>query len=908
MLVDSWGGAASLNNALDDDQQVISYEEDHKSKHKAKMSKKSKLGGFNMMSFSKPVFEGIMRVGYKTPTPIQRTAIPVILSGQDVVAMARTGSGKTACFLLPMFEALKGHVAHTGPRALILEPTRELAEQTLRFAVKLGKFTGLHCALVVGGDSMDQQFGALHKHPDILIATPGRLMHVCVEMSLRLDSVQYVVFDEADRLFELGFREQLEETLSRLAPTRQTLLFSATLPQMLADFAKAGLTNPVMIRLDKDEKLSEHLKLAFFSIAPSFKLHLLLYILRHVVQSTEQVIVFVSTQLHVQYIEHVLGNLNLPCAGLYSAMDPTSRKINAAKFQKKIVNILVATDIAARGIDIPNLDYVINFNFPGTSRVFIHRVGRAARAGKSGVAISFVSSNEEAYMWDLHKFLGRSVTYSPKLESGALSKAIQLDMISGGCTKMTSTDCLNQNNTESNYESENNGGWNFQFGNVPNEIIAEESSQIDRFKTDCELRFLDEKKENAQKLYEKSRPRPSKEALREMKEMKQLLTPGDHPLLRASVHQCLHTAYKDVNNEMMERKMLLLEQLKNIRPKKTIFELGASGSKEACRIMKLKRKRDDPYILKCQEKLQEKRAKYQQLMQFKNKAVQLPEANEEDLYYDFPVTHHAKDEIQRAVDVKEKMDLERIEQEERVKQREIKKQDKLQAKMQKRKEDYEERQRKRQEHQDGNVKAGFFIPYQPADVHTEKGYNINDNFSRQSRSAQIELLEDSNQGLKRQKQVKKWDNKRNKFVGPKTTERKIKTESGRIIRGSYKTDRYEQWLKRNKIDDVSAEAAGGDELKQEQKEQAKNNKFQVISTRSEGKVHPLVRDVQKKLSEHGTQIVEEVRNKQQMKKHVKLQKRYLEDRERGKAMKRIQVRLQGGKPKTKKKGKKAKGK
>lgn len=197
--------------------------------------------------------------------------IPLILEGRDVVAMARTGSGKTACFLIPLFEKLKVRSAKAGARALILSPTRELAlqvggsisilhiisfffnvtfnhSQTLKFAKELGKFTGLKSAIILGGDSMDDQFFAIHGNPDIIVATPGRFLHVCIEMELKLNSVEYIVFDEADRLFEMGFGEQLDEVVNRLPDCRQTVLFSATLPKILVEFAKAGLNDPVLIR------------------------------------------------------------------------------------------------------------------------------------------------------------------------------------------------------------------------------------------------------------------------------------------------------------------------------------------------------------------------------------------------------------------------------------------------------------------------------------------------------------------------------------------------------------------------------------------------------------------------------------------------------------------------------------
>ncbi|KAK2102641.1 ATP-dependent RNA helicase ddx54 [Saguinus oedipus] len=309
---------------------------------RAQNKKKKKSGGFQSMGLSYPVFKGIMKKGYKVPTPIQRKVrggavdgtltahglealgrvvsgealtrpspfvapqtIPVILDGKDVVAMARTGSGKTACFLLPMFERLKTHSAQTGARALILSPTRELALQTLKFTKELGKFTGLKTALILGGDRMEDQFAALHENPDIIIATPGRLVHVAVEMNLKLQSVEYVVFDEADRLFEMGFAEQLQEIIARLPGGHQTVLFSATLPKLLVEFARAGLTEPVLIRLDVDAKLNEQLKTSFFLVREDTKAAVLLHLLRNVVRPQDQTVVFVATRHHAEYLTEV---------------------------------------------------------------------------------------------------------------------------------------------------------------------------------------------------------------------------------------------------------------------------------------------------------------------------------------------------------------------------------------------------------------------------------------------------------------------------------------------------------------------------------------------------------------------------------------------------------------------------
>jgi ATP-dependent RNA helicase DDX54/DBP10 len=307
-----------------------------------KERKKAKSGGFETLGLSLPVFRAIKRKGYRIPTPIQRKTLPLILAGYDVVAMARTGSGKTAAFLIPMLEKLKGHSTKSGARAVILSPSRELALQTFKFCKELGKYTGncstplsevyvlalcggisracmmhnradalshsmgfadLKMSILVGGDSMEAQFEELARNPDVIVATPGRLMHLLSEVEgMSLRTVEYAVFDEADRLFEMGFADQLRQILSHLGETRQTLLFSATLPRLLADFAKAGLRDPHLIRLDVESRISPDLKLSFLTLRHDEKPAALLYLVRDLIPAHQQTIVFVSTKHHVEFL------------------------------------------------------------------------------------------------------------------------------------------------------------------------------------------------------------------------------------------------------------------------------------------------------------------------------------------------------------------------------------------------------------------------------------------------------------------------------------------------------------------------------------------------------------------------------------------------------------------------------
>lgn len=374
--------------------------------------KKKGSGGFQSMGLSFPVLKGIAKRGYKQPTPIQRKTIPLALENKDVVAMARTGSGKTACFVLPILDKLIAPTNKPMPgknfRALILSPTRELALQTLKFVRELGKFTGLSSAAILGGESIEQQFSVMSgKAPDIVVATPGRFLHICIEMNLKLDNIKVIVFDEADRLFELGFGEQLREIVARLPSGRQTLLFSATLPKMLVEFARAGLSDPVLIRLDVDWKLPSTLWLGWIYVRAELKTAALLLLLERVLtDTTPQAVVFAATKHHVEYLHMILQKAGISSTYAYSGLDPSARKIALGRFTNNKCSVLIVTDVAARGLDLPALDTVINYNFPAKPKLFVHRVGRSARAGRAGRAWSLVAAGDVAHLLDLQLFLG----------------------------------------------------------------------------------------------------------------------------------------------------------------------------------------------------------------------------------------------------------------------------------------------------------------------------------------------------------------------------------------------------------------------------------------------------------------------------------------------------------------------
>ncbi|CAD1478066.1 unnamed protein product [Heterotrigona itama] len=509
---------------------------------KKKLCKKS--GGFQSMAISFPILKGILKRGYKIPTPIQRKTIPLALEGRDVVAMARTGSGKTACFLIPLFEKLKTRQAKAGARALILSPTRELALQTLKFIKELGKFTDLKAAVILGGDSMENQFSAIHGNPDILVATPGRFLHICIEMDLQLNNIEYVVFDEADRLPE----------------SKQTLLFSATLPKLLVDFAKAGLTDPILLRLDVESKIPEQLTLSFIICRPEEKLAVLLCLLKNVIKTDSQTVIFAATQHHVEYIhqvDNILEKAGISNTYIYSNLDPSARKINAAKFQTSKVQVLIVTDVAARGLDIPHLDNVINFNFPAKSKLFVHRVGRCARAGRTGTAYNIISPDEYAYLLDLHLFLGRPLRIIRSSESRSI---------------------------------ENTNGF---VGKMSQAMIEEELAElINWHNCSTDLRNMEKVCDNAYKQYIRSRPAASSESIKRIKEL-HISEAGVMP------------EYSNVSSSTTN----LLSKIVNYKPQGTIFEIGAKASSIDYQVMKKKRMLHKENIINFHRKIDELEAK-----------------------------------------------------------------------------------------------------------------------------------------------------------------------------------------------------------------------------------------------------------------------------------------------------------
>ncbi|CBK21543.2 uncharacterized protein [Blastocystis hominis] len=358
---------------------------------------------FNQLRLSRPLLRAVNEMGFTTPTPIQARCIPLALAGKDICAAAKTGSGKTAAYLLPILERLLyKNNAQNLIRVLIVAPTRELAQQVHTIATKLTKYTSITCCLVVGGLPLQAQAVDLQRRPDIVVCTPGRMIdHVHNSMSVDLDDVEVVILDEADRLLELGFTEELHELL-RLCPVkRQTLLFSATMTDDVSDLISLSLQKPVRVFVDPVNQVVDRLVQFIRVKDESLRTAMLLSIItRHFKTET---IIFAERKAEAHLLHIILGLLGLKSAELHGNLNQTQRLRALDRFSKKEVDFLIATDVAARGLDIKGVQTVINLHMPKEEATYIHRVGRTARAGHAGRAVTFVEEDRRLLMKKLVK-------------------------------------------------------------------------------------------------------------------------------------------------------------------------------------------------------------------------------------------------------------------------------------------------------------------------------------------------------------------------------------------------------------------------------------------------------------------------------------------------------------------------
>jgi ATP-dependent RNA helicase DDX54/DBP10 len=727
------------------------------------------------------LLKAIGRKGFSVPTPIQRKTIPLVLDHQDVVGMARTGSGKTAAFVIPMIERLKAHSARVGARALIMSPSRELAIQTLKVVKEFGRGTDLKCVLLVGGDSLEEQFGFMASNPDIVIATPGRFLHLKVEMSLDLSSIKYVVFDEADRLFEMGFAAQLAEILHALPVSRQTLLFSATLPKSLVEFARAGLQEPSLVRLDAESKVSPDLQSAFFSVKSAEKEGALLHILNDLIKmptgtpkgvvaaqdngkkrkrgadgpsrkqkpTEHSTIIFAATKHHVDYLASLLRLSGFAVSHAYGSLDQTARNIQVEDFRTGMTNILVVTDVAARGIDIPVLANVINYDFPPQPKIFVHRVGRTARAGQRGWSYSLVRDTDAPYLLDLQLFLGKRLLLGK--DSGDKANYAE-DVIVGAMVR----DKL--------------------------EATSEWITKL--LGDDDNLNGLRNVAAKGEKLYIKTRNSASSESANRAKEV-----------VASKGWMQLHPLFNSETDNAEQARIEMLARISGFRPHETVFEIGYRGKAgygEAAEMMRHRREKIVPRRQKEEAEAAAAKAEAEADEDSDDSPdvkETLEEDDDDDSDLEVTVTNNDND-MEEASDGELEVTFSKSAQ--KGKGRTLSWKD-----------------------------SENFMSYTPKNINTaeERGYGVhsgsyntasqNSNFVEAARGVTMDLTnEDGGKSFGEPARAKgmRWDKKNSKYVARANDEdgskgkKMIIGESGQKIAASFQSGRFDRWRKAHKVD------------------------------------------------------------------------------------------------------------
>ncbi|MBE5073063.1 DEAD/DEAH box helicase [Erythrobacteraceae bacterium E2-1 Yellow Sea] len=363
---------------------------------------------FADLGLSEELLQSVEAAGYSTPTPIQTEAIPAVLMMKDLIGIAQTGTGKTASFVLPMIDVLaNGRRRALMPRSLILEPTRELAVQVAENFEKYGKNHDLKMALLIGGVQMGDQVKALSDGVDVLIATPGRLMDLFERGKIMLNGCELLVIDEADRMLDMGFIPDIEFICSKLPETRQTLLFSATMPPPIEKLSKKFLNNPKRIEVSRAASTNKDITAFKINVNNRQKRETLRWLLRH--DHVETAIIFANRKTTVRELNTSLQRHGFSSGEIHGDMDQANRLKELARFKAGEINILVASDVAARGLDIKGVSHVFNFDTPWHPDDYVHRIGRTGRAGAKGRAFTFVADEDAEAIANVEKLTGAKV-------------------------------------------------------------------------------------------------------------------------------------------------------------------------------------------------------------------------------------------------------------------------------------------------------------------------------------------------------------------------------------------------------------------------------------------------------------------------------------------------------------------
>ncbi len=366
---------------------------------------------FEGLGLASPLLKALTTEGYVSPTPIQLQAIPHVLEGRDVQGIAQTGTGKTAAFALPILHRLMADKRQPKPRScrvLVLSPTRELASQIVESFRNYGRHAGIRTALIFGGVPKGRQAKAMAGGVDVLVATPGRLLDHMQDGAVQLGSVEVLVLDEADHMLDLGFIVPIRKIVSTIPTARQTLFFSATMPKEISSLAGAMLRNPVHVAVTPVATTAERVEQRVIFVEAARKRQVLAEILKR--GKMERTLVFTRTKHGADRVTQHLEAVGVTAAAIHGNKSQPQRERALAQFKEGRVKVLVATDIAARGIDVDGVTHVVNFDLPNVPEAYVHRIGRTARAGQAGIAISFCDSTERAYLRGIEKLIHTRLT------------------------------------------------------------------------------------------------------------------------------------------------------------------------------------------------------------------------------------------------------------------------------------------------------------------------------------------------------------------------------------------------------------------------------------------------------------------------------------------------------------------
>lgn len=366
---------------------------------------------FKELNISEPILRALSDKKYEIPTPIQEQAIPVVFSGRDLLGIAQTGTGKTAAFAIPVIQLIRqlGVRKERGReiKTLILTPTRELAIQIDECFNDYSKYTDITHTVIFGGVNQKSQIDAIRQGPDVLIATPGRLLDLINQKYIKINQIKHFILDEADRMLDMGFIHDIKRLLAILPKKRQTLFFSATMPVKISSLAKDILSNPARVEIKPVASVRDKIKQCLYLVEKPQKSGLLINILRE--DEDKSVLVFSRTKHGADKIAKVLKKTGIDCEAIHGNKTQVARQRALTNFKSGKTRVIVATDIAARGIDIDNLELVINYDLPDTAETYVHRIGRTGRAGHSGTALTFYTKEENVMIDSIQKLTGKKM-------------------------------------------------------------------------------------------------------------------------------------------------------------------------------------------------------------------------------------------------------------------------------------------------------------------------------------------------------------------------------------------------------------------------------------------------------------------------------------------------------------------